>query len=261
MTVLCLFNTTLFMDETPISRIYLESLTTSELVAMADKLGVDIPYGLDRIFIVEELLDIVLEDNEENNSTEMDLLDSGLVESVPLPKQYNITFLEVIVRDPLWAFVFWEIKAQDKEELEKAQNFEGYFLKVLPCVAAAETNRNEAEGVFRVPVSPNDTAWYLGFTPEMKDGVSRNIQPQYKVELCAVIKGEETMLAVSLPFCLPGLHEVSQGRSANVNLLNSLSGYSDFHIIRSSERLLRNKRNVETRNAGAPNRSFGDANG
>ena len=233
------------MDETPVSRVYLESLTTAELIAMADKLGVDIPYDLDRIFIIEELLDIVLEDNEENDSRETDLLDSGHIESVPLPKQYNITFIEVIVRDPLWAFVFWEIKAQDKEELEKAQNFEGYFLKVTPCLAAAETNRNEAEGVFRVPISPNDTAWYLGFTPEMKEGTPRDCQPQYKVELCAVIKGEETILAVSLPFCLPGLHEVSQGRSANVNPLNSLSGYNDFHIIRNGERLFRNKKSVE----------------
>ena len=244
------------MDETPISRVYLESLTTDELISMADKFGVDIPYGLDRIFIIEELLEIVLEDNESNDAREMDLLDSGLIESVPLPKQYNITFIEVIVRDPLWAFVFWEIKAQDKEELEKAQNFEGYFLKVSPCIAAAETGRNEAEGIFSVPVSPNDTAWYLGFTPEKKDGAPPDRQPQYKVELCAVIKGEETILAVSLPFCLPGLHEVSQGNSVNGNPLGPLSGSRDFHIIRNGERLSRSKKNAET-----ADRKSGDANG
>ena len=243
------------MDETPITRVYLESLTNEELIKIADGLGVDIPYDLDRIFIIEELLDIVLEDNEENENQDPDLVDTGFIESVPLPKQYNITFIEVIVRDPLWAFVFWEIKAQDKEELEKAQSFDGYYLKVTPWIAGMENSRNEADGVFKVQVAPNDTCWYLGFTPAIADGSSPGVQPQYKVELCAFIKGEETILTVSLPFSLPGLYQLSpgqgkQGAGSCSNPLCCLSGYRDFHILRSSERLFRNKRSVEAGSNG-----------
>ena len=236
------------MDETSVTRAYLESLTTDELIIMADKWGIDIPYGLDRIFIIEELFEIASEEDEENgNPSEMDLVDSGPYESVPLPKQYNITFIEVMVRDPLWAFVFWEIKAQDKEQFEKAQDFDGYYLKVSPL----ETPRDGTDGVFRVPVKPDDTAWYLGFNSVMAEGISPDSQRHYKVELCVVLKGNETVLAISAPFGLPGLYELpsSSGKQESgiySSPLGWLSGYRDFHIIRSSERLFRSKRGVQS---------------
>ena len=39
--------------EQPVTRAYLESLTTSDLIKMADNSGIDIPSELDRIFIIE----------------------------------------------------------------------------------------------------------------------------------------------------------------------------------------------------------------
>ena len=280
--------------ETAMPRTYLESLTTSDLIRMADNLGIDIPPDLDRIFIIEELLEIASLDDtiddvpdlqtitaedpkvktEGSPSAEQNIVDSGLAESVPLPKHYNITYIEVMIRDPLWAFVFWEIKDQDKDHYEKAQDFEGYYLKVSPC-----GNKNqkkslelsnpvaEAEGVFMVPVTPADTAWYLGLSPA-GDPKLRTVRPevcgsppadqgytfqaqnqydeaQYKVELCASLKGNETVIAASSPFKLPCLHELSSGaaaRCAEENPLVRLSGYGDFHILRNNERLFRIKK-------------------
>jgi len=249
------------MEDTLVSRSYLEGLTTDELISMADKLGVDIPYGLDRIFIIEELLEIISENNEESdNPPEMDLVDSGLIESVPLPKQYNITFIEVIVRDPLWVFVFWEIKNQDKEQFERSQDFDGYFLRVSPQGTTREVvsggggprirqyqQKGESDGIFMVPVKSDDTSWYIGFTPDMSSGVMPDSRRFYKVELCVVIKGEETTLTVSNPFRLPELSELPSGIAKSDsynNPLGLLSGYRDFRILRSGDRLFRNKRGV-----------------
>jgi len=274
-------------DGQKVTRAHLESMTTSDLISMADNLGIDIPPDLDRIFIIEELLEIASPDEAVEDaagasdapdtpgavsadvsavpaaSSEADMTDSGLVESVPLPKHYNITFIEVMIRDPLWAFVFWEIKAQDKEHFEKAQDFEGYYLKVSPWVvpaasvsvtapdklpARAGDSRldTETEGVFTIPVSPNDTAWYLGLNPTMEQGKScpaqsQNDQKQYKVELCAGMRGSETVLAVSTPFRLPHLHELPTGGEYS---LIRLSGYGDFRILRNNERIIRAKRSA-----------------
>jgi len=271
------------MEEIPVTRAYLESLTTSELIRMADTWGIDIPPDLDRIFIIEELLESASEDTAETAETASFFSDEPSVpgepkaadsdETAPLPRQYNITFIEVMIRDPLWAFVFWEIKAADKEQLEKAQDLNGYYLKVSPfdkpAGASGDSVRrpDEADGIFTVPVKSDDNSWYLGLgsvaeearsrtvlsaepTPSKEKGSEFPDQRQYKVELCVDRRGEETVIAVSKPFRLPPLHELPGGfpkqepNGARENPLLRLSGFGDFTILRSNERLFRAKGGV-----------------
>jgi hypothetical protein len=218
-----------------ITRAHLESLTTGDLITMADNLGVDIPVDLDRIFIIEELLEISSIDSDGSGDPEpADMVDTVFVESVPLPKQYNITFIEVMIRDPLWAFVFWEIKSQEKEAFEKAQDFDGYYLKVIP------SGKSAGKEVFTVPVKPEDTAWYLGLS---ENGASQS-DHQYTIELCVSMSGEETVLAVSSPAKLPELPELpaaEKHRGGRESPLIRLSGYGDFHVLRKNERTLRSR--------------------
>ncbi|MDR1147291.1 MAG: hypothetical protein LBK66_01525, partial [Spirochaetaceae bacterium] len=62
-TMHCLDTSPLFFHDIPgmdgcrMIRRYLESLTTRELAALADKAGIDIPPELDRIFIIEAILE------------------------------------------------------------------------------------------------------------------------------------------------------------------------------------------------------------
>ena len=237
-------------DET-VTRAYLESLTTAELIRKADNWGVDIPFDLDRIFIIEELLIISSLDADTPNQ-EPEMKDLVWAESVPLPKQYNITFIDVMIRDPLWAFVCWEVKAQDKEQYEKAPDFEGYYLKVSLKEKSLDSSQAAFEEIFSVPVEPSDSAWYLGLRPAFTDKASPNgqnqlNQNQFKVELCAGMKGEETVLVSSNPIKLPRLPELPNrnGKLENISRedqLARLSGSEDFHIIRRNEREPRTKR-------------------
>ena len=248
------------LADAQIGRTHLESLTTSDLIRMADNLGIDIPPDLDRIFIIEELLELISTDEIPEESSGMsdasefpsdlpaapDMSDSGLVESVPLPKQYNFTFIEVMIRDPLWAFVFWEIKASEKEQFEETPGFDGYYLKVSPLKSQADDSQSGMEGVFTVPVKPDDTARYLGLTPAATGGSFQTDDRWYKVEFCVSLKGNESVLAVSNPVRLPGLTEFPAGaEKPNCKLSNnqliSSSGYEDFRIIRRNERLHRIK--------------------
>jgi len=240
-------------SDEPLTRAYLESLTNTDLIRIADSYGVDIPYDLDRIFIIEELLEITSSDADppEPDIAAMDVV---VAESVPLPKQYNITFIKVMIRDPLWAFVFWEIKQADKEQFEKAPDFDGYYLKIIPRNKSAQGSG----GMFTVPVKPDDTAWYLGLNSIAADeiflagspagtsaGISLPDQFQFTVELCVSLRGEETVIVSSKPIRLPGLSE-PPGRACKQdhpeNQLAYLSGLGNFHILRKNERMPRTKK-------------------
>jgi hypothetical protein len=235
------------MEDLPMTRVYLESLATGDLLVAADKLGIDIPNNSDRIFIIEELLDFsAREEGGHSVSKEPEINDLILTESVPLPRQYNITFIDVMIRDPLWAFVFWEIKASEKEQFEKDENFDGYYLKISRMDDNGSGSGNS--GLFMVPVKSEDTAWYLSLSPAFEANSSWSDKSRFKVEFCASIGGIETALAVSkavkLP-CLPELPSAAGKRDASMawgNELVCLSGYGDFHVLRRNERQLRAKK-------------------
>jgi hypothetical protein len=225
------------MDDCRFSRPYLESLSTQELTVLADTSGIDIPPGLERVFIIEELLDLENDDDPPPEGTEAPpLADAHYLEPVPLPKQYNITYINVLIRDPLWAFAFWEIKAADKETHEGAADFGGYYLKVVPL------GKSGGDSPFTIAVGTVDKAWYLGFSP----GGGR-----FRVELC-VLRGEaELVLAVSPPFRLPKLLsppganrvEPALPRDDRERLytpgLAVLSGLDDLRVLRNNDRLSR----------------------
>jgi hypothetical protein len=154
-------------------------------------------------------------------------------DTAPLPKQYNITFIEVLIRDPLWAFAFWELNSNDKEWYERSAGFDGYILRVSPTNgdAAAVT-----DGTFTVSVGNSDTAWYLGFSPA--GGGS------FKVELCALYGEITEVLAVSRPFHMPLLLNPLEHSREQDNALIFLSGIEDFPILRNTDRSSRLKHRV-----------------
>ena len=208
---------------------------------MAESLGIDSSPDFDRFFVIEELLE-----NASPSEEEPAVEDLVLSESVPLPKHYNITFIEVMIRDPFWAFVFWEIKASDKEQFEGANDFDGYYLKVSPLKNDPDETQAGTDGVFTVPVKLNDTARYLGLTPAATGSSFQSDDRWYKVEFCAGQKGIEKVIAVSNPVRLPGLTQFPSGAEKpncklGGNKLIAMSGYEDFRIIRRNERLHRIK--------------------
>ena len=205
------------MDSSCYSTQYLERLSTDELVKLAEKNGMDIPPDLERMFIIEELLYL---DRGGIGRTE----ESG--EHTALPKQRNISTIEVLVRDPLWAFVFWEIRGHDQDG--------DFCLRAIPL--KKDGISPDMAGSFTVPVGAHDSAWYLGFPP---DGGN-----YFKVELC-VIRGEQyTTIATSRPFKMPRLVESKRDSNGEMqavyrNPLAHISGVECFSLLRSMDRQLR----------------------
>jgi hypothetical protein len=228
------FHDTVNMDSSCFAIPYLESLSTGELFTLAEKCGLDLPNGLERVFVIEELY--YLGQDGENKAVEADDLEHREIkEAAALPKQYNISFIEVIVRDPLWVFVFWEIKKQDLDLHQKALDFSGYFLRVIPL--KGDSFQPDLAASFTVAVGVDDSAWYVGFSPE--DGRS------FKIELCSRHGENCTVLAESRPFILPRLirpqfNDTEEDLQAIYkNPLLQLSGIERFSLIHSEDRLPR----------------------
>jgi hypothetical protein len=229
-----------FRENVPLSRHWLESLSTGELLQLTDDLGIDIPPGMERILLIEELL----ENNFENANDAKDDLAANPVftETAALPKHYNISFIEVMIRDPLWVFVFWEIKGHDKEMHEKADNFNGYCLRVIPlngegCCYTKGSSPKAGGDSFTVAINVNDAARYIGF-PEHTSKTADS----YVIKLCAIRGASEVPVAVSQPFSLPRLAEDEKICSMDSNPLVYLSGARDFLTIKNTDRHSRGKR-------------------
>jgi hypothetical protein len=224
------------MDDYHISRPHLEGLTTCELTALAENQGIDIPPGLERSFIIEEILealaDAFINDDPPGEDDLAELDEKDFPEPVPLPKQYNITYIDVIIRDPLWVYAFWEIKNSERDVLEKNPGFQGYCLKVSPLGKCRDGES------FTVSIGVSDFAWYLGFSPESITGSTVRADTgdcRFRVELYARFADTQELLAVSRSFSMPSLLGAS-GIFGEQNQLRRLSGMEELPILRSGER-------------------------
>lgn len=145
------------MEKIPLNRAYLETLSTTDLVALADENGIDIPEGLNRRFIIGELLDIA----EDDRSTEADsaLLDAEYtVTSNAMPETYNETQITALLRDPGWVFVYWDFHTTLLSAVTGNHRFETFFLRVNSLSNAKPAVVTD---FFDVEVGTHDRKWYV----------------------------------------------------------------------------------------------------
>jgi hypothetical protein len=214
--------------QAPVTRHWLESLSTEQLIKLADSYGIDIPPGLERIFIIEEILEVSNIDKQETDD-DMEVNDD-YSETAALPGQYNISYIEVIIRDPLWVFAFWEIKKHDRELHETADDFNGYCLRVIP-LAKDGKEETQNDNPFTVSVSAEDCARYLGIVEH-----SAQDSDCYVVQLC-VNRGDMLLqIAASQPFYLPKPYDNDIIAGLSRNPLIRLSGAGDLAIIKTADR-------------------------
>jgi len=217
----------------PLSRHWLESLSTAELIKLADSYSIDIPPGLERIIIIEELIENS-EAEEEPAENELEIAPSW-PEPAALPKQYNISYIDVLIRDPLWVFAFWEIRGHEREIHENAVDFKGYCLRVIP-LDEEETIPKSRDNSFTVAVDLNDAGLFIGFTEQ-----SPNSPDRYIIRLGALRGDSEIQIAISRPFKLPRLIDRENYRDPSRHQLILMSGLMDLKTIKTTDRQYRIK--------------------
>lgn len=91
------------MNDTKLSRAYLETLPSADLIALADDFGIDVPENLNRRFIIGELLEVA------EDLADDDLAEVSQEETVASAETYNETVISAVLRNPVWLFVYWDV--------------------------------------------------------------------------------------------------------------------------------------------------------
>jgi hypothetical protein len=196
------------------NRISLSDASFEALLRLADTYGADVPSDATR----EELEELVSEAIEEweqehkqtNNhsvrieETKYDVQAEGgtsygetgeddLGEDAELPASYNETRIVLMLRDPAWAFAYWDLREADVAEFQRSSTFDGLVLRVFAMsqpdapIASIEENSD-------IPVTLMDSSWYI-YLPEQ--------ELHYRIALVARHREGERVLAVSNVVAVP----------------------------------------------------------
>ncbi|GAB1432530.1 hypothetical protein MASR2M29_11550 [Spirochaetota bacterium] len=205
------------------------------LYALADKMGLDLPVNLERIFVVEALLEAFEEDSAERkvsgndaahiiekkySGSELDEIDASLDAAPYIASRYNETIIHVIARDPEWAFVFWDVKDDLFEELRASANFSHLFLRVI-----RDPRSGDKQGLsFEVSVGDEDARWYLHLPDD---------DSSYKVALYARLGSKSRLLAKSSVVHIPRalISDKLSDLDKSASKLAFLSGLASLEIM------------------------------
>ena len=197
--------------------------TQRELLEIADEYGIDAPDDLNRQFIIGDLLELAgeLEDSEKKKEKETIVLSDGEEEEINinvLPESYNETKINVILRNPVSLFVWWDLNewAEKKIRSEKASlRLVVYFFDSL--------EDEKPEDMFDIQLSMEDREKYVIIPGSKKIA---------RVDLISESLGKsDDILAHSEKIVLPKGGEImasKPGEKLHVSKIMELSGAADL---------------------------------
>ena len=223
----------------------LQLLSMEELLALARNEGYELSEPADRSTLIDAMLETFEEQRrerqEENNSyvrveetkfevSSDDELALAGADTFPIPKRYNETRITFVVRDPHWAFAFWEIDDHDCARVKKSSS-QQVMLRVHD-VELLDYDGTRSNFSVDIPVRLTDSSWYI-YLP--------NPDCSYVLELGMVSGRRFTCLARSNVIRtpreapVPGALSEGQDPEAAEVLLELMADVEDFGRYASSE--------------------------
>lgn len=191
-----------------VNRWTLSDASFEALLRLADNYGAEVPENVTRDELEEIVEDAAeewrLEHRRANNhpvrveETKYDIQIAGELEhraeeEVELPESYNETTVVLMLRDPSWAFAYWDLREDDRAEFQRSDAFEGLVLRVY-SMDEPDTALESARQQFDIPVTPIDSRWYINLPDQ---------ETLYRLTLVALVDGEERELAISNVIAVP----------------------------------------------------------
>ncbi len=188
-----------------LSKNYLESLSTDELLKLCDIYGLFVPKDLNRNFVIEELLySDEAEDAMSDTTSSSEILAEFIqkreeeededfdYETEFKPKKnkkmklsYNLTGIHILLRDPMWLFAFWDFSKKEFKDITEQIDFDTFVLRIS---LFSEDNKNEPYEYYDIEVDKNDRSRY--FYLSFDDVLTR-------VDLCARFITDENIKIIS----------------------------------------------------------------
>ncbi|MFP4384761.1 MAG: DUF4912 domain-containing protein [Spirochaetia bacterium] len=210
----------------------LAELPLQSLIKIGRKIGIENPEDSDRDNLIENIWEVLEENRSERMSSDANPIRfEELKYDIPqteqffdeiedefvLPESYNETKIVLLLRDPSWAFAYWDIKKETQEELLESSDFTGIYLRLLQCM--------ENGHFFDIPVKMTDNRWYINLpTP----GIT------YYLELLVKRKEREEVLAHSNSLKVPqgnSLNKIPEGSDEPADQLLLMSGIVKMNTV------------------------------
>lgn len=217
-------------------------LTDDELGTLADRMGLNLPPGLDRPFILEEIVDAFNDDTEERRfphdapshveekkfagtSFGLDAMDPSLRPATGgfLSDRYGETIIHALVRDPGWVFAYWDISERHRPP-EYEDDERSFILRVCELSLTRDPKRD----YFDIPVTSSDFQWYINLP---------HPGARYRIDLISFTGGRLRIIARSNEVSLPR-HRLETGASLTDEttcILFRLSGGYEFNIVQTDQ--------------------------
>ena len=158
----------------------LEALTDEALRKLAALEGLDVPDDVERILLIDAILEVLEEKQEEQELQNNNLMsvsqkkydltlldiDSTGEENIEtmLPISYHETKIQFLLRDPYWAYVYWDVRGGSLSALKRELEAEKVLLRVLRHRnMPGEGQHFSAEVVdsFDIDLGCKDYSWYV----------------------------------------------------------------------------------------------------
>ncbi len=176
-------------------------LSKEELGKIAERVGIQFSKEIEK----ETLVELIIEEEEESRRERESLnnnpmrfeekkysffLDEELDDSdsdIHLPRRYNETKIIIMLRDPAWAYAYWDIKDSDLKEISPDPKKIDQVLLRVNEFKGPDTN-GEVIDSFDIPVKQSDNRWYLNLGKQ---------DTYYYLDLICIFDGKEYLLARS----------------------------------------------------------------
>lgn len=204
---------------------YLETLSSADLITLADDYGIDIPDNLNRRFIIGELLEVAEEFKQPAVRTQSMNENGELPDSnTELPASFNETSISVILRNPAWAFVYWDISSDGLKKISESSRFKNMVLRVSYFENEADTNPVD---YYDLQINISDREQYILIEADKK---------YLRVDLVAFFNdGTSDSLTISKKICLPQkpaiLSKAFPGEELDIPKILEISGMK--HLLKS----------------------------
>ncbi len=209
------------MENVAINRSYLESLSFSDLLKIADEFGIDFPEDLSRGFLIGEILEVQSEVAESSGEPEMIISDEDMTASdkALTPRSFNSTEVQILLRSPAWAFVFWNISDSDRISLEKADISQ----MMLRVSSFDDKDQLRSDEYFDIQISKDDNGQYV---------LLPSGRTYFRVDLLFNLDGIIDILSSSKVMEMPKgadfLSDMRPGRNDEVSEILKLSGFNEL---------------------------------
>ncbi|MBN1648596.1 MAG: DUF4912 domain-containing protein [Spirochaetales bacterium] len=178
----------------------LQSLSQKQLSTLSDKIGIDTDPEMDREALIDSILEALEEDRIEREQlnnlvvrvkekkydiSQDEELDFSEFDEYVIPERYNETRIALLLRDPSWAYAYWEIKDTDRNKLKNGS--------VALRVHKVTPGKKEPD-FFDIPVTLDDNSWYINLP---------DTNAEYFAEVVSTIFGGGKSLCRSNPVYSP----------------------------------------------------------